>query len=547
MLVTPESVVRGREAFGRCRWDEAYALLSLAHDRLEPPDLERLATAAYLIGRDDESTELLTRAHQAFLSAGDIAHAARSAFWLASWASAKGDFARGGGWVARAQRLLDDGGSDCVERGYLLVAEGRHRVMEGDFERAGDAFAQAARTGDRFKDRDLIALAGMGCGRVLIRRGDASAGAALLDEAMVAVTAGELSPIVSGIIYCSVISACFEMSDMRRATEWTGALSRWCAEQPDLVAYRGHCLVQRAEVLAWRGSWADAIDEARRACAHVLRVAGQPETGAAFYQLAELHRLQGRFAEAEEAYVRAREAGRSPQPGLALLRLAQGRPDAAAASLIGALAEARDTRLRTMLLSAHVETLLASKDLAAARQAADELSAIASDARSPFAQAASASAQGAVALAAGDAKRALAALGEARGLWRDLDAPYQAARVSVMIGLACRALGDVDGSRIELDAAARVFKDLGAGPDLTRMEELSSVPAAAPPSNDDPLTDREVQVLKLVASGKSNRAIADALEISEKTVARHISNIFTKLDLSSRAAATAYAYQHGIV
>jgi ATP/maltotriose-dependent transcriptional regulator MalT len=363
---------------------------------------------------------------------------------------------------------------------------------------------------------------------------------------MVAVTAGEVSPLSAGIVYCSVISACFEMFDLRRAREWTSALTRWCAAQPDLVAYRGVCLVHRAEILTMQGVWPDALDEAQRACDQLSQPPpGQPEIGHALYQLGELHRLRGDFSRAEEIYRDTSQSGRAPQPGLARLRLAQGRIDAAKAAICRLLDEGSpDSRGRSLMLAAAVEILLASNEVSAARRASDELSAIASQIDTPLLRATSAGATGAVLLAEEDPRAASAVLRIACTLWRDLDVPYEAARVGVLIAQACRALGDVDGAHLELDAAIHTFRKLGAAPDLARAEALDADPTVTPGV---PLTGREVQVLRLIATGKTNRAIADALGISEKTVARHIANIFTKLDLTSRAAATAYAFQHDLV
>jgi DNA-binding CsgD family transcriptional regulator len=361
---------------------------------------------------------------------------------------------------------------------------------------------------------------------------------------MVAVLAGELSPVVTGIIYCSVIEGCREVYELRRAREWTAALTRWCDEQPQMVSFTGRCLVHRAEIMELQGSWSDALEEARLAGERLAQVMNRAGTGEAFYRQGEIHRLCGERAPAEEAYREASRCGWEPQPGLALLRLVHGDRDAAVKSIRRVAGETTEPLRRAGLLPAYVEIMLAVGDLEEARNACRELEEITEGYRSGMLDAMVAQARGAVALADGDAWAALAALRDACRAWQELGAPYEAARARVLVGLACRQLGDEDAGEMEVDAARRVFRELGAGPDLSRAEELWR---AAAPGAAGGLTAREVEVLRLVATGRTNRAIAADLVISEKTVARHLSNIFTKLGVSSRSAATAYAYEHGLV
>jgi DNA-binding NarL/FixJ family response regulator len=546
MPAAADTLERGRESYGRHAWGDAVAALSAA-DRasaLEPDDLVLLATATYLIGDDDESTALFERAHHECLARDDVPSAVRCAFWLAFLLLGGGQVERGGGWVARGRRLLEADGRDCVEQGYVLFVGGMMSIFGGELATAHATFCQADEIGERFADADLVTLARHGQGRALIRQGRSAEGKALLDEVMVAVTSGAVSPVVAGDVYCSVIQACEESFDLRRAQAWTAALSHWCAAQPDLVPYRGQCLLHRAEIMQLHGAWQEAIDEVERASERLAQRPGRSAAGAAYYRRGELHRLSGAFADAEECYRRASRCGREPQPGLALLRLAQGQVDAAQAAIRRVVDEAEGFVARSRLLPAHVEIMLAAGDVDAAVAAADELAAIADDLDAPLLRARATHAQGAVLVARGDARAALAALRRAWSEWQELEAPHEAASTRALIGLACRGLGDEDGAAMELDAARWAFQELGAVPDVARMDALSRTAA---PKDTGGLTARELEVLRLVAAGKTNRTIAADLFLSEKTIARHVSNIFVKLGVSSRAAATAHAYEHDLV
>jgi DNA-binding CsgD family transcriptional regulator len=543
-----DAAAQGRRAFEQRAWGDAYDALSQASatDPLDADDVERLAWSAVLTARDEPALEAFERLHQLRLDAGENHRAARAAFWLALRAMSLGQQARASGWLGRAERLVDPDGQDCAECGYLKLPRIFRFSAAGDHEAALTAASEAAAIGDRFKDADLSALARDFQGRAMIRLGRFSEGLRRLDEAMVAATGGELSPIVTGLIYCDAIAACQQTHALDRAREWTIALSGWCDAQPQLVPFAATCLVHRSEVMQLGGAWTEAFEEARRASIRLSRARGG-DAGHAAYQEGEIHRLRGELAEAEQAYTRASERGRDPHPGLALLRVAQGRVDVAAAASRRVLSETSDPLKRTRFLPAHVEIMLAASDLGEARRASDELNELAERFGMELLGAMAHHAKGAVALAEGDARGAIDPLRRARDVWQSVGAPYLSARIRLLMARAFQALGDIDGLALEIDAAKKVFVQLGAAPDVAAIEAM---PLAAPASRPTPahgLSARELEVLLLVASGKTNKAIADALFLSEKTVDRHVSNIFVKLDVTTRSAATAWAYQHRLV
>ena len=546
MVDAIDELGRGREAYAGRAWMDAYKWLSNA-DRAAPlgvENLELLATSAFMIGRDDECLSNLKRAYQRHLDAGDAMRAVRCAFWVGMTLALRGEMGHATGWLGRAQRLVEREGGDCVERGYLLVPVMLRHEAIGDWETAFATAADAAEIGERFGDADLLALAVHEQGCALIQQGQLEEGLGLLDEAMVAVTAGELSPIVTGIVYCSVIMGCQEVYELRRAQEWTDALTQWCEEQPEMVAFSGRCLVHRAEIMELHGAWREALEEARRAHHRSVQGKNRSAVAQAFYRQGEVHRLQGRFYAAEDAYRDASRCGFEPQPGLALLRLAQGNDDAAAAAIRRVVGETTEPLKRARLLPAYVDIMLAAGDVEVARTACRELEKISARYESGMLGAMVAQAEGAVDLTEGNARAALLALRRAWRIWQELEVPYEAARVRVLVGLACRALGDDDTATLELEAARGVFEQLGAAPDLAKVDSL---PWGALSADAHGLTPRELQVLRLVAAGETNKAIAAELVLSGRTVDRHVSNIFSKLGVSSRAAATAYAYEHQLI
>jgi DNA-binding NarL/FixJ family response regulator len=539
-------LVRGREAAGRLAWADAYAALSLADQSspLAAEDLELLATAAYLLGHVEDCLRAVQRAQQLHTEAGDPRRAARCALWLAFHLGNAGELAQAGGWLARANRLLEHEPPDCAERGHLLLPVAIQHILAGDNAAARELSARAAGIGRQAGDADLVALALQVQGRALVRLGRVREAMAAFDEAMVAVVAGELSPVVVGTVYCSMLEGCQEILEWRRAREWTEALTAWCGSQPEMVTFSGRCLVHRAEILHLHGAWPESAEEARRAGERLAQAADSWATGGALYRQAEVYRVLGDFTAAEDAYQQASRWGLEPQPGLALLRLAQGRTDAAQAAIRRVVAETTDRLGRAKLLPAQVEIMLAVGDLQAARDAAGELAETAERYDTLALRAVADHARGAVLLAEGDARAAVVALRGAWRAWRELEAPYEAARVRALVGLGCRALGDEEAAAMELEAARTVLAQLGAAPDLARLEALAHREATWKAHG---LTERELQVLRLVATGATNHAIASQLFVAEKTVDRHVSNIFTKLGVSSRAAATAYAYQHRLL
>lgn len=528
------------------KWADAYHRLleGKENDAWEPAALEDLALAAYLTGRDLESFQVLERAHHAYLNSGKPLKAARCAFWLGLILMTDGERARSGGWMARGERVLDENGQDAPERGLFLIPRALGALYSGHGAEARQLFEQAASIGERFADTDVIALGSLGLGQTLVEQGEIPAGVKLIDETMLTMEDERIFPIVKGIVYCAAIETCRKIWDLRRAREWTTALNGWCNAHPDMVPFRGQCLVRRAEIIQLYGELPKALEETTHACQLLIRPPGEPAAGEAYYRKAELQRILGHFEEAEASYGEAAKWKRSPQPGLSLLRLAQGQRAAAETSIRNILHETSDVKKRAELLPAAVTIFLARGHTEEAAEAFEALRLIAEKFDVPYLNAMSAHCHGSILLAQENFLEALHHLQIALELWSSLDLPYESARTLELKGLAYRQMNDEDNANAALLAAQWCFEQLAVKSDLQRVRQLSNKKNHNPNHG---LTLRELQVLRHVASGKSNKAIAEELFISERTVDRHVSNIFNKLGVASRVEATSFAIRNNML
>lgn len=529
-----------RALLGRQAWDEAYELLASDPTAEDPAWCEALAEACWWTGRLDECIAARERAYHLYDEAGDHRGAGRSAAWLFEHHCFRAQPSIGGGWLRRARRALADD-TECPEHGQLLIRESQLAHGNGDLDLAMERAQAAVDLGRRLRDPVLEALGLDATGRILVDRGEPAQGLALLDEAMLFAVEGRLDPYTTGRVYCSLVSACEELGDLRRAAEWTDAVSAW-AEQHPVSLFPGLCRVKRADLLQWRGEWRAAEEEARRACDELAGI-HLPNAAAGFVQVGEIRRRIGDHVGAEAAFRRAEELNGQAWAGLALLRLAQGRTDAAAAIITRAVEEAGANKLaRGKLLPVLVQVLVEKGDVEGAAAGAKDLAEVAALYESPVLLASAVMAEGRVQLARGDFGAACLALNEALRRWTELDVPYEVAATRALMGHACRRAGDEDGAEGAFSAAEAIFERLGA--ELDAEAARTSRAGAELPAG---LTQREVEVLRLVAAGCTNRQIAADLHLSEKTVARHVSNIFTKIGVRSRAAATAWAFEHRLV
>ena len=539
-----QQLVDGRRAYEERAWATAYQRLSALDPlALADEDCLALATAAFLAGDREASALALQESYRRHIDAGSVLPAVRDTFWLGMLYITGGNVTVGNGWVARGARLLQDVEPDVAEHGYLVIHAMYGHIFAGDYAGALEHAVRVTEAGRRCQDGNLLCVGLSSEGRLRITLGQVREGLALLDEAMVGLADPDVSPILAGQSYCSMVEACQEIADYRRMADWTTTLTQWCRLQPQLVPFTGQCAVHRAQIMRSRAALPEALEELDLALSRYKAEGSTPAAGLAHYERGEVLRVQGDHAGAAAAYEEAAALGRDPQPGLSLLWLARGNSAAATAGIRRLLEETREAVHLPAVLPAAVEVFVAVDDVDAARVAADDLARVARLFGGQALEAASAFAAGSVCLAAGEpggAGEALPHLRHAWKLWIDLGARYEAAWARVQIGVACRVLGDEESALSELGVASRTFSEIGAEPARAEAERLlrRTLP--------DGLSAREAEVLRLVASGQSNGQIAAALFLSQKTVERHLSNIFAKTGVTSRTAAAAYAFEHNL-
>jgi DNA-binding CsgD family transcriptional regulator len=539
-----DHLVEGREARARQDWQACFDALvqsgaQSSDPAVEAERLDLLADAAWWLGRLDECVDARERAYVLYDELRDDRRAGQCAVWLYEHHCFRASPSIAGGWLRRARNALD-GDDDCPEFGALLLREAEVAHGNGDLDVAVGLAERGIALGRKLRWADLEAEALQTLGRVRIDQCQPAEGLALLDEAMLFVLDGRLSPYSTGKVYCSLISACEELSDHGRAAEWTAATARW-AERHPFAVFPGLCRVHLATALRWRGRWAEAEQEATRACEELSGI-NLPNAAAAWAEIGDIRRRLGDLDEAAIAFVNADRLCAQPRAGLALLRLAQGSVEVATSIINDALEGAGWNRLaRAKVLPARAQIAIAAGDVGAAIASVEELEAIADDFTSDGLYASATSARGRLQLAQGD-PRACATLRNAVTRWTELGVPYEIATARTLLGQACRDGDDAAGASAAFEAARDLFDNLGVRLDARDCETAPS-PSPLPAG----LTEREAEVLRLVAAGHTNKEVASVLFLSDKTIARHLSNIFAKVGVSTRAAATAFAFEHDLI
>lgn len=526
-----------RDAYARGDWHAAYGALSQARasGELDAADLAALGGAAWWVGRVQESLEATELAYRLLEEAGDAEQAAMRALDLALLWFTRGDVVVTSGWLNRARRLLD-GAPEVAAHGYLAYIEGSLALARRELpvlDREAEALAGVAR---RRRDPALTSLALVLAGLGDLRRGRTASGFGKLDEAMLPVLAGSLPPEWAGEVYCTVIHACHELGDLERMRAWTLATERWCEQFRGEVVFSGICRVHRLQLLCTEGVWAEAEEGIERSGSEL---AGRNNwvAGEAFYQLGEIRRMRGDRDGALAAFARARALGTEPQPGESLLRHAAGDGDTAWSGLSRALA-GRDRLAGARLLTAGVEVALGLGLVEEADRWCGRLEEIGRQFDTPGLRAWAAHARGAVQVAHRRHDDAVASLDVAAREYRSQRCRYETAQVYELLARAHAGAGRPETAAGDRATALAIYRELGAAPDVRRLDGDGGLPAG--------LTDREGEVLACVATGMSNRAVAQTLVISEKTVSRHLANIFTKIGVTSRTAAAAWAHEVGL-
>lgn len=523
----------GRAAAARLDWAGAHRDLTRAadHQALRADDLLLLSDAAWWLGRMAETMALSERVHRLYVEEGRLDRAALCALTTGELWLISGEVPVGLGWIARARRLLAELPEGEVH-GYLVFADGQLALETGDDAAVSAATRRLADLARRQASPTLEALGLLLAGTQAVRAGRTTEGFALLDEAMLPVLAGQVEDGFAGNLYCQVMGLCAEVGDVRRMRTWLRTTEKWCARFSDAVMFVGICRMHRVQLLVLDAAW----DEAAREAGLVQRELAEMNAMAvaeAHYQLGELHRRRGVLDDAAREYDAARALGHAAQPGAALLRLAEGRPEDAWSAIAGAL-EAGPPPSRWRCLGPAVEIALAGRRLTAATALADELTAVAERTPGSLFRAAAPAARGRIDLADGRPAAAVVALREAVRTYTDLGVPHEAAQVQALLAEACAAAGVPTDAEAAASAAAEARRRLGLLPSPHRTTSGT-------------LTAREREVLRLVADGASNHDVAEQLTLSDKTVGRHLANVYAKLGVTSRTAAVARAREQRLI